>query len=219
MSEARTDILTAIRSSGHAGGFAAAIAAEAGALLADPSVCRPMLPTGALADIFIARVTSPKVAASAERIDGLADVPAAVARYLTAQNLAHDIALQPDAALRSADWRSFSTHKSISADETAAVGRALWGIAETGSLVFHSGPTCPTLFAFLPLHHIVVVEAANILPYLEDYSIVAAGLPIPRNVNFITGPSGTTDIEGTLVRGAHGPACLHVIVVGSEVGN
>jgi L-lactate dehydrogenase complex protein LldG len=116
--------------------------------------------------------------------------------------------------LLSLDWSAFATHGTIAADEPAAVGRALWGIAETGSLVFHSGPTCPTLFAFLPLHHIAVVGASNILPYLEDYRTAAAGLPIPRNVNFVTGPSGTTDIEGTLVRGAHGPACLHVIVVG-----
>jgi L-lactate dehydrogenase complex protein LldG len=214
MSEAKADILAAIRASGR-NGTADAIAAESAAMLADVSLGRPALPAGALTDVFIARVTSPKVAASAERIDDLAAVPAAVARYLSGQNVAHDIALQPDPALLALDWRTFSTHHTISADETAAVGRALWGIAETGSLVFHSGPTCPTLFAFLPLHHIVVMDAANILRHLEDYQTAAAALPIPRNVNFITGPSGTTDIEGTLVRGAHGPACLHVIVVGS----
>ena len=37
----------------------------------------------------------------------------------------------------------------------------------------------PALFAFLPLHHIVVVETANILPYLEDYPIAAAGAADP----------------------------------------
>ena len=214
MSDAKADILAAIRASGEAARAVDAIAAEAAALLADPSIGRPALQAGALTDVFMARVTSPKVAATAERIGDLAGVPAAVARYLSAQNLAHDIALQPDAALLLLDWRALSTHDTIAADEPAAVGRALWGIAETGSLVFHSGPTCPTLFAFLPLHHIVVVEAANILRHLEDYRTAAAGLAIPRNVNFITGPSGTTDIEGMLVRGAHDPACLHVIVVG-----
>jgi L-lactate dehydrogenase complex protein LldG len=214
MNAAKLDILDAIRASGRSAGSAAVIAAEAAALIADSAIGRPLLPPGALADLFIARVTSPSVAATVARIDGLADVPAAVARYLTAQDLPHDIALQPDAALRSLDWGSVSTHQWVGADEPAAVGRALWGIAETGSVVFHSGPTSPTLFSFLPLHHVVVVEATNILPYLEDYLIAAADFPIPRNVNFITGPSGTTDIEGTLVRGAHGPACLHVIVVG-----
>jgi L-lactate dehydrogenase complex protein LldG len=33
-------------------------------------------------------------------------------------------------------------------------------------------------------------------------------------VNFVTGASGTTDIEGALVKGAHGPGWLHVVLVG-----
>ena len=33
----------------------------------------------------------------------------------------------------------------------------------------------------------------------------------------ITGPSGTTDIEGSYVRGAHGPGFVHVILVAGEV--
>ncbi|HHW62801.1 MAG TPA: LUD domain-containing protein, partial [Rhodocyclaceae bacterium] len=40
-----------------------------------------------------------------------------------------------------------------------------------------------------------------------------AGQRPPRNVNIITGASGTTDIEGSLVLGAHGPRYLHVIIV------
>ena len=34
-------------------------------------------------------------------------------------------------------------------------------------------------------------------------------------IHLITGASGTTDIEGSYVRGAHGPGFLHVVVVGS----
>jgi len=33
------------------------------------------------------------------------------------------------------------------------------------------------------------------------------------NLNLITGASGTTDIEGSLVLGAHGPRYLHVVIV------
>ena len=47
----------------------------------------------------------------------------------------------------------------------------------------------------------------------EDYAALVAGQPMPRNVNLITGASGTTDIEGSLVLGAHGPRYLHVLVV------
>ena len=50
-------------------------------------------------------------------------------------------------------------------------------------------------------------------PYLDDYAAATAGQRPPRNVNIITGASGTTDIEGSLVLGAHGPRYLHVVVV------
>ena len=68
---------------------------------------------------------------------------------------------------------------------------------------------------FLPLHHIVLLRKADLLAYLEDYATLVAGQPMPRNVNLITGASGTTDIEGSLVLGAHGPRYMHVVVAGS----
>ena len=60
----------------------------------------------------------------------------------------------------------------------------------------------------------MAVRAGSIVAHLEDYAALAAraGLP-PRNVNLITGASGTTDIEGSYVRGAHGPGFLHVVLV------
>ena len=95
-----------------------------------------------------------------------------------------------------------------------ALGLALWGVAESGSMVIHSGPETPILTAFLPLHHVLVLRRSRLLAHLEDYAAVQdqAG-PTPRNVVLITGPSGTTDIEGSYVRGAHGPGYLHVILV------
>jgi L-lactate dehydrogenase complex protein LldG len=99
-------------------------------------------------------------------------------------------------------------------DERVGVGVARWAVAETGSLVFHSGEDTPILFNFLPLHHIVLVRASTVLAYLEDYSnaFATTGERQPRNVNIITGASGTTDIEGILVRGAHGPRNLHIVI-------
>ena len=37
---------------------------------------------------------------------------------------------------------------------------------------------------------------------------------LPRSVNLIGGPSRTADIEQTIVRGAHGPRRLHVLILG-----
>jgi L-lactate dehydrogenase complex protein LldG len=191
---------------------AAAIAAEAAALLARAPATRPDRVRGKPADEFFARVISPGVAATAERIAALADVPDAVRRYLTEHGIAPAVAVQPHPALLALDWSGIATHETLAVDEPAAVGLALGGIAETGSLVFHSAPMAPTLFAFLPLHHIVAVAADRIWPWLEDYAEAASRMARPRNINLVTGASGTTDIEGALVRGAHGPGNLHILL-------
>ncbi|MEK0085750.1 LutC/YkgG family protein [Benzoatithermus flavus] len=214
MTKARATILQAVRAAlGGAPADPGTIAAEAAALLADPDAIRPRLPPGDPVAAFAERVVSPKVDATLERIDRLDALPAAVARYLAAQALPPAVALQPAPELLALDWRGLEIRRSMSADEAVGVGLARFGIAETGSLVFHSGPDTPILFNFLPLHHVVALRADRILPYLEDYAAAAASEPAPRNVNLITGISGTTDIEGSYVRGAHGPRFLHVVLV------
>lgn len=214
---ARENILAAIAAAlPTARPDAAAIAAQAQRLLALPGRTRPDPDPGTPAEAFLARVVSPAIAATAERVPDLAALPDAVGRYLAAASLAPSVALQPHPDLLALDWSGIETHARLDLDERVAVGLALGGIAETGSLVFHSGPTAPTLFAFLPAHHIVAVRAARIWVWLEDYVTAFAGHPQPRNVNLVTGASGTTDIEGSLVRGAHGPGWLHVVMVGGD---
>jgi L-lactate dehydrogenase complex protein LldG len=210
---ARAQIFGAIRKSLPAPASEAVIAAELAALRARVPATRPDRVRGEAAEIFFKRVQSPGIAATAEWIANLGELPAAVARYAAAQGLNNEIAVQPDAALAHLDWSKFQTHQGIATDETLAVGLALGGIAETGTLVFHSSPASPTLFAFLPLHHVVAVRADQIWPWLEDYVASFQGAPPPRNVNFVTGASGTTDIEGALVKGAHGPGSLHIVLV------
>jgi L-lactate dehydrogenase complex protein LldG len=221
MSDARSAILGAIRSTltRRRGGVpdldAAAIAADAAAFRPRATALRPALIAQTPGDAFLARLTSPVVAATAERVDFMEDFPGVVRRYLAAHALAASVTLQPHPDLLGLDWSGIETHSGIDVDEPVAVGLALGGIAETGSLVFHSGPESPTLLAFLPMHHIVAVRAETIWTDLEEYADVLARLPHPRNVNLVTGASGTTDIEGTLVRGAHGPGHLHVVLIGS----
>ena len=122
---------------------------------------------------------------------------------------------EPAAVLQALDWAGFELHDRVAPDETLAVGFARWGIAETGSLVFHSDAETPILANFLPLHHLVMVRASTVLAYLDDYATATDGQRPPRNVNIVTGASGTTDIEGSLVLGAHGPRFLHVVIVGT----
>jgi L-lactate dehydrogenase complex protein LldG len=211
---ARASILAAVRA-GLGGGRRdpEAIAAEAASLLASPELIRPHLPNTGLVKLFAERASAPKLGTTLERVATLSELAAAVRRYLEAHGLPSAIALQPAAELTGLDWQGIEVRTAIAPDEAVGVGLARWGIAETGSLVLHSGPDTPVLLAFLPLHHIVAVRADSIVAHLEDYATLAAQAPPPRNVNIITGASGTTDIEGSYVRGAHGPGFLHVVLV------
>lgn len=123
------------------------------------------------------------------------------------------LALEQVPALTALGWGGVETHATIAPDEPVALGIALLGVAESGSLVVHSGAGTPILLSFLPLHHIAVLRETDLLAHLEDYAALLATMEVPRNAILITGPSGTTDIEGSYVRGAHGPGFLHVMLV------
>lgn len=192
------------------------IAGEAAALLEDPAAIRPRLAGATLAESFAIKAAA--LGTTIAEVPSLADVPAEVTRYLAEHGLAAAIALDGAPELRALDWGGVETHGTIAPDEAAGVGRARFGIAESGSVVIHSGPETPILLAFLPMHHIVVLRAADLLGHLEDYAARlgaerATGEGPPRNAILITGPSGTTDIEGSYVRGAHGPGFVHVVLV------
>lgn len=190
-------------------GAPADIRAEADALLIAPE--RPAVDESALEAEFLARIALPSVNASHDAIATMADLPAAIARYLAAQGEPLTLCLPPDPRLTACDWTGFTVHESAAPDETATLAIARLGIAETGSLVFETGPTAPMLPNFLTLHHIVLLAVRDIAPWLEDAPLPGVQ---PRAHYWITGVSGTTDIEGTYVRGAHGPRFLHVILLG-----
>lgn len=215
---ARDTILAAIRAGlGGPRRPLSAIAAEAAALLDDPGAIRPRLAGATLAEAFSTKAAA--VGATIDRVAGPDAVPAAVGRYLAANGLPASVALQPARFGAGLAWGGIGTHASLAPDEPVAVGFAEWGIAESGSVVVHSAPDTAVLLAFLPLHHIVVLQTAHILPYLEDYAaVVAQAGAAPRNSVLITGPSGTTDIEGSYVRGAHGPGFVHVILADDRSG-
>ncbi|WP_380787875.1 lactate utilization protein C [Sphingomonas sp. R86521] len=183
-----------------------AIDSEAAALLIAPE--RPRVDPARLEETFLAMLTLPSVAATVDRIASLDDLPHAVARYLAAQSLPPRLCVPPDPRVAAGDWSTMTLHEQVAPDENAVLAFARCGVAETGSLVFETSPKAPMLPNFLALHHIVVVP--RIVAQLEDAML--GGLQ-PRAHYWVTGVSGTTDIEGTYVRGAHGPRFLHVVLV------
>lgn len=210
---AREKIFSAIRALRPDPQSPAEIQSQARAIAERMKQALPPADLSDLAALFTARVTAEKVGATLERLTNFEALPEAVARYVEANALRTQICLQPDERLKSLSWSPLDADGKLAPDSPLAVGVALAGVAETGSLVFHSSPSAPTLYEFMPLHHLVVLERGKLLPRLEDYPAFARGLPTPRNVNFVTGASGTTDIEGVLARGAHGPGRLHIFLI------
>jgi L-lactate dehydrogenase complex protein LldG len=153
-----------------------------------------------------------------------AGLPSEIAGYLRGKNLGLSIRLGEDPLWRSLPWDKEPALERQSGratgTDTAGLSRAIAGVAETGTLVFVSGPANPTTINYLPETHLVVVRASDIAGAYEDMWVkVRANYgegQMPRAVNFISGPSRTADIEQQLVMGAHGPRRLHVMILGDE---
>lgn len=201
---AREAILARLRSGGPA-----PVPIDAAGLV--QAVERPALPPGSAVDIFLQALSGATVSATHDRVATLAELPDAVRRYLAGQGLGPALYLPPDPQLRAHDWGGFDIHDSPAPDEPAALAVARCGVAETGSLVFDTAPVAPMLPNFLALHSIVLLPAQAIVAHLED---IPPSDPLPRAHYWVTGVSGTTDIEGQYVRGAHGPRYLHVVLLG-----
>lgn len=156
--------------------------------------------------------------ASFAALDTLAGVVPEVERYLDAAGVAKQLVTSGDKLLNALEWpASIDARQWVAgADGRVALTLAYCGIAETGTLMLISGEQNPIRLNFLPDYHIVVLRSEQLLPRMEDAwdRLRASVTQLPRTVNFISGPSKTADIEQTVEYGAHGPRCLHVILVG-----
>jgi len=151
-----------------------------------------------------------------DRVDRLADVPAAVARYLKANGLPLEGCMWPQ--LRDLDWAGAGLRLAPRAAEDrdpVGVTGAFAALAETGTLMVVSGPDTPASVSLLPETHVAVVPVGRIVKHMEDaWSLARAELgELPRLVNFISGPSRTGDIDQQIVVGAHGPYRVHMVLV------
>ena len=94
---------------------------------------------------------------------------------------------------------------------------AFAGVARTGSVCLPITRHTHTAVSLLPEEHIVVLDGAKIVARPRDIftAAVNASEGMFRNFIFISGPSSTADM-GSVVRGAHGPKRLHIILLISE---
>ncbi|ASJ72592.1 LutC/YkgG family protein [Granulosicoccus antarcticus] len=212
----RSAILGAIRAATRACEVPASqIASEAATLVAEATVVQPKFGGVSLVERFVSKASSERVTATVSRVDTMAEVPASVADYLNQRDQRMQLAVQPTVKLEQLDWAGFERLDDLADDGGVAVTLAEYGIAETGSVVFRSAADAPVLLTFLPLIHIVVLQASTILAYPEDLwsHLGGADAPQSRALTLVTGTSGTADIEAINVRGAHGPRSMHIVLV------
>lgn len=189
-----------------------------------PAKPMPLIPARATAPgvdvVALFRQQLHDAKATLDEVTAAADVPAAVARYLAAQNAESRIRLAPDPRIANLPWGNTPLLETSSGrshgDDPTTVTPAVAAVAETGTLVLQSGAATPTTLHFLPDRHVVVIGRDQILATYEDALARVtrdADGGLPRTVNFVTGPSRSGDIGKILLMGAHGPKQLHVIVV------
>jgi len=177
---------------------------------------RVTLGHAALVDLFVENVKA--LSGTVDRVASADDVPGAVADYLARENLPATVRAAPSPAIEGLPWDkrpalTVSYGRSFGKDEVG-VTPAFAAVAETGTLMMRSGPEHPTTLNFLPDTHVVVLRASQVVgPYEDAWAKLRAAGPMPRTVNFISGPSRTADIEQTLQLGAHGPRRLHIVLI------
>lgn len=164
--------------------------------------------------LFTQKLT--KVAGTWERIADFSALPLAIKNFLQTNQLPLKIVADKylQTSLAEGDELEIA-YRPAEDEDTSSVSLAFLGVAETGSLVFCSQADQPTNLLFLPANHLVVLPLNRLVAHLEAVWQAVREQPLPRSINFVTGPSRTADIEQTIQLGAHGPRRLHVILVES----
>ncbi len=155
------------------------------------------------------------LSSTVDQVASLAEVPAAVARYLRQNGLPLQAVCWPE--LGALEWAAaglrMEARPARESDKVGVTG-AYCGIAETGTLMLLSGAHTHPVTSLLPDTHIAVVAAARLLRSMEDgWDLLRSEHgALPRQVAFVSGPSRTADIEMTLVLGIHGPYRVHIVL-------
>jgi len=96
----------------------------------------------------------------------------------------------------------------------AGVSTALYGLADTGSVVLAAAPDESRANSLLPDVHVTLLHEDRILPSLDEL-FAALGADLPSALAIVTGPSRSADIEQKLAVGVHGPREVHVVLLPS----
>ncbi|GGK79975.1 hypothetical protein GCM10007941_32740 [Amphritea balenae] len=185
---------------------------------------RAQLPHDEQVELFKAMAT--EAVAELIELDNIALVPQACADWLKTRHIDQLISAS-SSEINSLDWSPLlnadvdRVERVAQAGDIASLTSSFAGIAETGTLMLHSGPDSPTTLNFLPDNHLVILRRSTIVGVYEEawkkvraaFGGTESGLTLPRTVNMITGPSRSADIEQKLQMGAHGPKTLVIFLI------
>jgi L-lactate dehydrogenase complex protein LldG len=97
-------------------------------------------------------------------------------------------------------------------DVDVGVVRAVYGVAETGSVWITQAQFKVSALGFLSQHLVVLLDPAQIVPNLHHAYRRQTDFDTGYGA-FMTGPSATADIEGVLIHGAQGIRTLTIVFV------
>jgi L-lactate dehydrogenase complex protein LldG len=156
--------------------------------------------------------------ADVHEIASAEDAPEAILLLLVSAGMPAELHVPRNSPLSALPWQrapGLARRDDSPGGASSAFAVADYGIAETGTLVFFSGPRSASSWHFRPGREFVLLSRACILPRLEDIiALLSGGRDVPATLNLVTGPSRTADIEQTIELGAHGPRRLDVLICG-----
>jgi len=100
------------------------------------------------------------------------------------------------------------------ADVDVGIVRAVFGVAETGSLWLTAREFRLSALGFLSQHLVVLLDPERVVANMHHAYRERTQFDAPYGV-FLTGPSATADIEGVLIHGAQGIRTLTVVFLAS----
>jgi L-lactate dehydrogenase complex protein LldG len=146
------------------------------------------------------------------------DAPETIMAILRTGGLAAQLHIPPVSPLNALPWHrtpGLAILPEPPGGNGSGFSLADYGIAETGTLVFFSGPRSASSWHFRPGREFVLLPRSGIVPRLEDIiALLTAPRRMPATLNLITGPSRTADIEQTIELGAHGPRVVDILIAG-----
>src|SRR5258707_567217 len=175
---------------GAAGGEGSGQGLGGGGRQTRPAPISPPPPgTADTASHFIAKAKAS--VAHVHEIKSASEVPASIWAILTEMRLAPRLHVPENSPLNALAWeRAPGLVLSVAppnGDECAAAA-ADYGIAETGTLVFLSGPRSPSSWHFRPCCEFALVIRNTIVPRFEDIAaIITATQHMPATLNLVTG--------------------------------